>query len=79
MLKPKSLFSQLLSEIFTAVNFNKLVTKWVAERKTKEFKLKTQLISVLFCYLAGKDYFQEIVNGISCFIGKLFHRGISFN
>ena len=49
MLKPASLFSQLLSEIFTAVNFDNLVAKWGAERHAKGFRSKTQLVSMLFC------------------------------
>jgi hypothetical protein len=48
MLKPASLFSQILSEIFTAVNFDNLVAKWGAERHAKGFRSKTQLISMLF-------------------------------
>ena len=49
MLKPASLFSQLLSEIFTAVNFDNLIAKWGAERPAKGFRSKTQLVSMLFC------------------------------
>ena len=76
MLKPASLFSQLLSEIFTAVNFDNLVAKWGAERHAKGFRSKTQLISMLFCHLAGADPLREIVNGLSCCNGKLVHLGI---
>jgi len=76
MLKPASLFSQLLSEIFTAVNFDNLVAKWGAERHAKGFRSKTQLISMLFCHLAGADSLREIVNGLSCCNGKLVHLGI---
>jgi hypothetical protein len=56
MLKPASLFSQLLSEIFTAVNFDNLVAKWGAERHAKGFRSKTQLISMLFCHLARSGF-----------------------
>jgi len=76
MLKPASLFSQILSEIFTAVNFDNLVAKWGAERHAKGFRSKTQLISMLFCHLAGADSLREIVNGLSCCNGKLVHLGI---
>ena len=37
MLKPTNLFSQLFSEIFTAVNFDKLVAKWGAGCHVKVF------------------------------------------
>jgi len=76
MLKPASLFSQILSEIFTAVNFDNLIAKWGAERHAKGFRSKTQLISMLFCHLAGADSLREIVNGLSCCNGKLVHLGI---
>jgi len=76
MLKPASLFSQILSEIFTAVNFDNLVAKWGAERHAKGFRSKTQLISMLFCHLAGADSLREIVNGLGCCNGKLVHLGI---
>jgi len=76
MLKPASLFSQILSEIFTAVNFDNLVAKWGAERHAKGFRSKAQLISMLFCHLAGADSLREIVNGIGCCNGKLVHLGI---
>ena len=76
MLKPASLFSQILSEIFTAVNFDNLVAKWGAERHAKGFRSKAQLISMLFCHLAGADSLREIVNGLSCCNGKLVHLGI---
>jgi len=76
MLKPASLFSQILSEIFTAVNFDNLVAKWGAERHAKGFRSKTQLISMLFCHLAGADSLREIVGGLSCCNGKLVHLGI---
>ncbi len=73
MLKPTSLFSKLLSEIFSIVNFENLVAKWRAERHTKGFRSKTQLISMLFCHLAGSDSLREIVNGLKCCNGKLVH------
>lgn len=76
MLKPASLFSQILSEIFTAVNFDNLLAKWGAERHAKGFRSKAQLISMLFCHLAGADSLREIVNGLSCCNGKLVHLGI---
>ena len=76
MLKAMSLFSQIVSEIFTAVNFDNLVASTGAERNAKGFHCKTQLVSMLFCHLAGADSLREIVNGLKCCNGKLVHLGV---
>ena len=76
MIKVSSLFGQILSEIFSAVDFEKLVVKHKAELRAKGFRSKTQLISMLFCHLARADSLREIVNGLSCCNGKLVHLGI---
>ena len=76
MIKVSSLFGQILSEIFSAVDFEKLVSKHEAERRAKGFRSRTQLISMLFCHLARADSLREIVNGLSCCNGKLVHLGI---
>ena len=69
MIKVSSLFGQILSEIFSSVNFEKLVSDHGAERRAKGFRSRTQLISMLFCHLARADSLREIVNGLSCCIG----------
>ena len=76
MVNVSSLFGQIVSEIFTAVNFDNLVAITGAERNAKGFHCKTQLVSMLFCHLAGADSLREIVNGLSCCNGKLVHLGI---
>jgi len=76
MVNVSSLFGQIVSGLFSAVNFDNLVAKWGAERHAKGFRSKTQLISMLFCHLAGADSLREIVNGLSCCNGKLVHLGI---
>ena len=76
MIKVSSLFGQILSEIFSAVDFEKLVVKHKAELRAKGFRSRTQLISMLFCHLARADSLREIVNGLSCCNGKLVHLGI---
>ena len=76
MIKVSSLFGQILSEIFSSVNFEKLVSDHGAERRAKGFRSRTQLISMLFCHLARADSLREIVNGLSCCNGKLVHLGI---
>jgi len=49
MVNVSSLFGQIVSGLFSAVNFDNLVAKWGAERHAKGFRSKTQLISMLFC------------------------------
>ena len=71
MIKVSSLFGQILSEIFSSVNFEKLVSDHGAEHRAKGFRSRTQLISMLFCHLARADSLREIVNGLSCCNGKL--------
>ena len=66
MVNVSSLFGQIVSEIFTAVNFDNLVAITGAERNAKGFHCKTQLVSMLFCHLAGADSLREIVNGCIC-------------
>lgn len=56
MVKLSSLFGQIHSEIFSAVNFENLVAQSGAERHTKGFLSKTQLIAMLFCHLAGSGF-----------------------
>ena len=55
MVNVSSLFGQIVSGLFSAVNFDNLVAKWGAERHAKGFRSKTQLISMIFCHLAGAD------------------------
>ncbi len=77
MITSMSLFSQILSEIRTAVNFDNLVAKHQAEKNSKGFESKTQLVSMLFCHLAKADSLREIVNGLACCNGKMSHIGLT--
>ena len=52
MIKASSLFGQILSEIFSSVDFEKLVFNHGAGRHTKGFRCKAPLISMLFRHLA---------------------------
>ena len=76
MIKVASLFSQILSTIRTAVNFDNLVAKHEAEKRAKGFESKSQLIAMLFCHLARADSLREIVNGLACCNGKMSHLGL---
>jgi hypothetical protein len=75
MVRTASLFSQLLREI-PRVEFERLVRRHGAERHAKGFTCWNQLVSMLFCHLAGADSLREICNGLACCLGKLIHLGV---
>lgn len=76
MVKVTGLFSQVVSEICSRVSFEKFVAKYAAERAAKGFTCKTQLVSMLFCHLAGADSLRAISSGLLICNGKLSHLGI---
>jgi len=75
MVRTASLFSQLLREV-PQIDFERLVREHGAERHAKGFTCRTQLVSMLFCHLAGADSLREICNGLACCLGKLTHLGV---
>jgi hypothetical protein len=75
MVRTASLFSQLLREI-PRLDFERLVRKHGAERNAKGFTCWNQLVSMLFCHLAGADSLREICNGLACCLGRLVHLGV---
>jgi hypothetical protein len=75
MVRTASLFSQLLREI-PRVEFERLVRRHGAEWHAKGFTCWNQLVSMLFCHLAGADSLREICNGLACCLGKLIHLGV---
>jgi hypothetical protein len=72
MVQSASLFSQLLQEI-PRIQFERLVRRHGAERHAKGYTCWNQLVSMLFCHLAGADSLREICNGLACCLGKLVH------
>jgi len=76
MVQAMSLFNQLLQQ-FPSLEFAALVKKHKAERATKGFSCRTQLVAMLFCQLAHADSLREICNGLACCMGKLLHLGVS--
>ena len=72
MVRTASLFSQLLGEI-PRIQFERLVRRHGAERHAKGYTCWSQLVSMLFCHLAGADSLREICNGLACCLGKLVH------
>jgi hypothetical protein len=75
MVQAMSLFNQLLQH-FPSLEFAALVKKHRAERASKGFSCRTQLVAMLFCQLAHADSLREICNGLACCLGKLVHLGI---
>jgi hypothetical protein len=75
MLQAMSLFNQLLRH-FPALEFAALVKKHDAERASKGFSCRAQLVAMLFCQLAHADSLRDICNGLACCAGKLVHLGI---
>jgi hypothetical protein len=75
MVQAMSLFNQLLRH-FPSLEFAALVKKHGAERASKGFSCRTQLVAMLFCQLAHADSLREICNGLACCLGKLVHLGI---
>lgn len=75
MVQAMSLFNQLLQH-FPVPEFAALVKKHGAERASKGFSCRTQLVAMLFCQLAHADSLRDICNGLACCVGKLIHLGI---
>jgi hypothetical protein len=75
MVQAMSLFNQLLQH-FPKLEFAALVKKHNAEKATKGFRCRTQLVAMLFCQLAHAESLREICNGLACCLGKLVHLGI---
>ncbi|MBS3821506.1 MAG: IS4 family transposase [Phycisphaerae bacterium] len=76
MVRTASIFSQLL-RFFPSNEFSTLVAKHGAERAAKGFSSWAQLVSMLFCHLAGAESLREICTGLACCLGKLRHLGLS--
>lgn len=75
MSRSASLFNQLLQQ-FPRSEFQRLVNKHGAEKRSKGFSSWTQFVSMLFCQFAKADSLREISNGLACCIGKLSHLGL---
>jgi hypothetical protein len=69
------LFRSLLKE-FPRDEFERLVKKHGAEKRSKGFTCWTQFVGMLFCQFAKADSLREICNGLSCCLGKLVHLGV---
>ncbi len=76
MVSSTGLFSQVVSEICSRVDFDRFVEKHGAERASKGFTCKTQLVSMLFCHFAFADSLRAITNGMQSCEGSLSHLGV---
>ena len=76
MVRSTGLFSQVISEICSRVDFDTFVEKHAAERASKGFSSKTQLASMLFCHFAFADSLRAITNGMQSCKGSLAPLGI---
>ena len=75
MVQAMSLFNQLL-RYFPKLEFAALVKKHNAERASKGFSCRTQLVAMLFCQFAHAHSLREICTGLASCVGKLVHPGI---
>lgn len=75
MVKPTSLFSQILYEIPKTI-FTQLIHKHQCEKSAKGFRSWTHFVAMLFCQLAHAKSLREICGGLKCCLGKLRHLGI---
>ncbi len=76
MVRSVGLFSQVVSEICSLVNFDTFVDKHSTEQASKGFSCKTQLISMLFWHFPAADLFRAISNGLQFCNGNLSHLNI---
>jgi len=75
MVRPGSLFSQLIHEVPRS-SFDKCVAKHDGEKHAKGFTCWNQFVAMEFCHLERADSLREICNGLSSCNGKLQHLGI---
>jgi len=75
MIKVASLFAQVLSLIDRG-SFARSVIQLQAEKGAKGFRCWEQLVSMLFCQLAGANSLREICGGLATALGKVKHLGI---
>ena len=75
MLRPVSLFSQLLN-LFPRTEFQSAVRQHQAEQGAKGFASWDQFVAMLFCQLAQAHSLREICGGLACCLGKLRHLGV---
>lgn len=68
------IFKQVV-KLIDAINLNSLAMKHKADHYYKAYKVKTQLITMLFGILSRCDSMTEICEGLRAMVGKLNHLG----
>lgn len=72
-----SVFSQILQQLFSRLEFEKAVKETKAERHARGFSSWSQFVAMLFCQLGRAKSLREICGGLACCEGKLSHLGIT--
>jgi hypothetical protein len=72
-----SVFSQILQQLFSRLDFEKAVKETKAERHARGFASWSQFVAMLFCQLGRAKSLREICGGLACCEGKLSHLGIT--
>lgn len=72
-----SVFSQILKQLFSRLDFEKAVKATQAERHARGFASWSQFVAMLFCQLGRAKSLREICGGLACCEGKLSHLGIA--
>jgi len=72
-----SVFSQILQQLFSRLDFEKAVKETKAERHARGFSSWSQFVAMLFCQLGRAKSLREICGGLACCEGKLSHLGIT--
>ncbi len=72
-----SVFSQILHELFSRLEFQRAVKDAQAERHARGFTCWGQFVAMLFCQLGRAKSLREICGGLACCEGKLSHLGIT--
>ena len=72
-----SVFSQVLQQLFSRLDFEKAVKETKAERHARGFSSWSQFVAMVFCQLGRAKSLREICGGLACCEGKLSHLGIT--
>lgn len=72
-----SFFAQLLRELPSRDQFERLVAATASERHAKGFTSWDQCVSMVFCQFAQAKSLREISDGLACTGGKLSHLGLT--
>jgi hypothetical protein len=72
-----TVLSQVLKEV-NKYDFEKQVSKYKGDKKTKKIECKDILTTMLFAQLAKHDFTRDIINGLKSFQNDYYHLGIDY-